>query len=65
MSLPNYVLMITRLYETGAIKQGEASSVRVQHDDWCAIYRGLPCQCNPNISVGARVYRYADVMEMN
>lgn len=25
--------------------------VEVRHDDWCAIYRKLPCNCDPEVEL--------------
>lgn len=46
---PNYVKEMTRLFDAGVIKRGEFLMVDVAHDDWCAIYQGGPCDCDPDI----------------
>jgi hypothetical protein len=49
LTQPNYVKEMARLFDSGVIKRGEAYLVDVAHDDWCAIYHGEPCNCDPDI----------------
>jgi hypothetical protein len=36
--------------KAGLIQPGKTTVVRVAHDDWCAIYNGGECNCDPDIS---------------
>jgi len=47
--IPNYVKEMSRLSDTGVLKCGEFLMVDVAHDDWCDIYKGEPCNCEPDI----------------
>ena len=31
------------------VRPGEVVLVEVQHDDWCAIYKGRVCDCEPDV----------------
>lgn len=31
-------------------RPGEAVVVEVRHDDWCAIFNGNPCNCEPDVT---------------
>lgn len=46
---PNYVKKMQELFDAGVIKRGDVLNVLVAHDDWCAIYDGKPCNCEPDI----------------
>jgi hypothetical protein len=45
----NYQKEFRRLVRAGVLKTGEISLINVVHDDWCAIYGGSVCDCNPDI----------------
>lgn len=30
---------------------GKLTRLEVQHDDWCAFWRGDPCDCRPTIKI--------------
>lgn len=45
----NYLKIIENMYANGAFKPGVLSNVEAQHDDWCDIYKGGFCNCNPDI----------------
>lgn len=49
LTQPNYVKEMARLFDAGIIKRGDFLNVLVAHDDWCAIYDGKPCDCEPDI----------------
>jgi hypothetical protein len=38
--------------------RGNVSVVSVQHDDWCAIYKGRPCNCDPDITMNTPTGRF-------
>lgn len=45
----NYVDKL--LKEAGKNPKKGVQHVNVYHDDWCDIYKGKPCNCNPEIKV--------------
>ena len=49
MTEPNYLEKLRRLIAEGKILAGEITNVVVAHDAWCSIYRGEPCDCDPDI----------------
>jgi hypothetical protein len=54
-SAQNYHAKVMAL--TKGLQPG-VSSIRVAHDDWCGIYQGKRCNCDPEVSqewtLGAR-----------
>jgi hypothetical protein len=48
---PNYRKVIEAALEDGTLQlaPGTLSVINVQYDDWCAIFQGEPCNCNPDI----------------
>lgn len=49
MEVPNYLAKVLGAYRRGAFRPGRVTIVHVYHDDWCAIFRGGPCNCDPEI----------------
>jgi hypothetical protein len=47
----NYVRKLARLIEKNPQLRGSAFSINICHDDWCAIYSGQPCNCDPDVEV--------------
>lgn len=47
---PNYIAKLTKLTATQPIIPGTIRHVDIYHDDWCAFYRGKPCNCDPDVS---------------
>jgi len=48
-SLGNYVKrMIDAAQEA---QPGTVSHTVIKHDDWCLIFSGKPCNCNPDIEI--------------
>ena len=48
----NYAAKLLALGELGLIGEpGKVQEVDIYHDDWCGVYRGQPCNCNPEIKV--------------
>jgi hypothetical protein len=45
----NYLLDVMRLIGSGRLEPGKTYRVDVYHDDWCAVYRHLPCDCHPDV----------------
>ena len=47
----NYYKKLIKLLDEGKMPRGCLSQVDVYHDDWCRIYRGGYCNCEPDIIV--------------
>ena len=47
----NYMAKVLALALPGVLEPRKGYSVTVAHDDWCAIYRDLPCNCDPDVTV--------------
>jgi hypothetical protein len=45
----NYYAKLMKLYAQGQIPTKSLTEVDIYHDDWCAIYRGGYCNCDPHI----------------
>jgi hypothetical protein len=43
----NYVRLLLAHYLNGGIRRGEVNVVEVLHDDWCSIFNGGACDCDP------------------
>jgi hypothetical protein len=43
----NYMKRLWELYLQGKIPEASLSWVDIYHDDWCGIYRGRYCNCDP------------------
>ena len=55
-TLPNYIRKIQYLVKVGAIPvDAGVNHLDVLHDNWCAIFKGKPCNCNPEVHLKARV----------
>jgi hypothetical protein len=50
----NYHAKLVKLQEQGKLPAGSATEVEIAHDDWCAIYGGGYCNCDPDIKLRAR-----------
>lgn len=46
-SVGNYAPELMRLART--MTPGTVSEAIIEHDDWCRINRGRPCDCNPTV----------------
>jgi hypothetical protein len=47
----NYYPKLIALYEQGKIPTKSLTEVDIYHDDWCAIYGGGHCSCDPEIKL--------------
>lgn len=45
----NYYQKLMKLLEEGKVPRGCISGVDVYHDNWCRIYHGGYCNCEPEI----------------
>lgn len=53
-SLPTYLKQV--LKHVKDVPPGQiVLHVEVQHDDWCGIYEGRSCDCEPSVLSGARI----------
>jgi len=53
MGTPNYLPKILKLQAAGKMPPGVLSHAVILHDQWCAIYQGRSCDCNPDVSIHA------------
>ena len=53
----NHRLKVERLYAAGKIPVAPGSVNRIDyaHDDWCGIFRGGFCDCDPDIYLNGRI----------
>jgi hypothetical protein len=47
----NYLPKLLALGSPGVLERGAVYCATVAHDDWCAIYKDRPCNCDPDITV--------------
>jgi hypothetical protein len=47
----NYWPKLMKLYEEGKITPASATMIDICHDDWCRIYKGGYCDCEPEIKI--------------
>ncbi len=45
----NYVIKLMKLYQQGKVPTVGLNEMAVYHDDWCGIYQGRRCNCDPDI----------------
>jgi hypothetical protein len=44
-----YMKKLLRLYAEGKLPTRDLWLLDIYHDDWCGIYRGRRCNCDPDI----------------
>jgi hypothetical protein len=49
----NYYKKLMALYESANLTVGSLNEVDICHDDWCAIYDGKYCNCDPEVKLRA------------
>jgi hypothetical protein len=47
----NYYKKLMNLVEAGKLPRGCITEVDICHDDWCRIYSGGYCNCDPEIKL--------------
>jgi len=48
--IPNYLRAFMKVPATHPSRQpGAITFAEIQHDDWCRIFKGGVCNCNPNL----------------
>jgi hypothetical protein len=47
----NYFPKLLALWAQGKIPAGRLTDVEVAHDDWCGIYEGGYCNCDPDVRI--------------
>jgi hypothetical protein len=45
----NYYSKLLALYQRGGIPAASLTEVDIFHDDWCAVYKGGYCNCDPDV----------------
>ncbi|RYX81057.1 hypothetical protein EON83_25870 [bacterium] len=55
MKSPNQHNYLKHLFDLHAseLKEGTVTTVAVAHDDWCQIFKGGKCNCNPTLTTTA------------
>lgn len=50
---PRHVTKLRDLLSTRELsfKPGTVTQLRVAHDDWCGVFKGRACDCDPDIDV--------------
>jgi hypothetical protein len=49
---PNYIRKLHYLWRIGVIpREAGLHHVTVEHDDWCGIFEGTRCNCDPEITM--------------
>jgi hypothetical protein len=50
---PNYLPLLDVLHQAmgDLIKPGQVNHVFIYHHDWCAVFTGGPCDCNPEVKL--------------
>jgi hypothetical protein len=43
-----------KLWQQGLVERGRLSEVDIYHDDWCRVYQGGYCNCNPEVKLRAK-----------
>jgi len=57
----NYVRKINEMWETGALpREAGYHQIAVYHDDWCNVFQGKRCDCDPDISLKWSLPGHAD-----
>jgi hypothetical protein len=49
--LHNYYAKLLQLFDEGKLSPGRLTEVFIYHDDWCGIYQGGYCDCDPEIEL--------------
>jgi hypothetical protein len=50
----NYYKKVMELYRQGKISTASPTEVDIYHDDWCGVYQGNYCNCDPHIKLRAK-----------
>ena len=50
----NYMKKLMDMQARGELPPGGLSDVDVAHDDWCGVYTGSYCNCDPDITLRKR-----------
>ena len=48
---PNYLAKLIKLNDEGKARPGVLTIAHIYHDDWCAFFKGEPCNCSPDITL--------------
>jgi hypothetical protein len=47
----NYLKKIAQLKEEGKLTESQVALICISHDDWCSMYTGAECNCDPDIEI--------------
>ena len=48
----NYLKHLLEMHAAGNLKEGTVTTVQVEHDAHCQIFKGGKCNCNPTLTTG-------------
>ncbi len=48
---PNYLPKLIALFDQGKAPPGTVTEAAIAHDDWCSIFRGGVCDCEPDVQL--------------
>ena len=52
---PNYFRVLEEHLKNITISPGAAHHVEILHDDWCGVFEGYLCNCEPTVASGPLV----------
>ena len=52
-----YIEATAKAMKDGLVERGRVTIANISHDEWCGIYRGELCNCDPEISFQPRSCR--------
>jgi hypothetical protein len=52
----NYFKKLMKLVAEAQLSAGSLAAVDIYHDDWCGVYRGQYCNCDPQIKLGGDIF---------
>jgi hypothetical protein len=47
----NYVFKVRQFVAQHPELEGKYTDLDIRHDNWCAIYRSGPCNCDPDVEL--------------
>ena len=60
----NYVKKVMEFARTHNIPKGRLSEIAVIHDDWCGVFKGKRCNCDPDVKL-VKVHARSDQHKYN
>ena len=47
----NYTVKLAELFAAGKVQPGRLQHAIVAHDDWCGVFSGRSCNCDPDVTI--------------